>query len=177
MLLNTSVHNVLPYLKLLTEMKSHNVEIIFLCRCRIRLHYIYTHIQRGWVLFQFYTRLTLGSHTSSWRKRTYTSIYYTQQDRHKKNPENKLQSGKGTKENSLRLCHNQKASSQPQQFHGLRFLQMYTLQRLTLNVLVYTRSSFLRAYHMDINATVLHYTRYVFLHKKKAKDDTKKPKL
>jgi hypothetical protein len=34
-------------------------------------------------------------------KKTYTNVYYTQQDRHKKNPENKLETGKETKENSL----------------------------------------------------------------------------
>jgi hypothetical protein len=43
----------------------------------------------------------------------------------KKNPENKIQSGKGTKEKplDLRLCHNQEASSQRQQLQGWRFLQ------------------------------------------------------
>lgn len=58
----------------------------------------------------------------------------------KRNPENKLQSGKGTKD--LRLWHSQKASAQRQQFQGWRFLQTYnhTLESYFKRSCIYTVS-------------------------------------
>jgi hypothetical protein len=55
------------------------------------------------------------------KKDTHNHLLYTTELTKKKYPENKLQSGKETKQLDLRLCHNQKASSQRQQFQGWRF--------------------------------------------------------
>jgi hypothetical protein len=70
----------------------------------------------------------------------------------KKNPENKLQSGKGTKEKlDLRLCFNQEAATSR--------LVFPPDTQPHFGVLVHTRYSVLLASRMDINTPL--YTRYL----------------